>query len=134
MSTKATLDREQQSSYQLAVVVQDGGSPSRSATGTVFVSVLDDNDNAPTFVHSHPGEKLILQVTPLDCRQTNKHDDADRNFAPIYLPDEQVLEGQSSGVLLGTVQAKDPDEGENGTVLYSLSGTAKEISHDLVLK
>uniref|UniRef100_A0A3Q2YBQ3 Protocadherin-16 n=1 Tax=Hippocampus comes TaxID=109280 RepID=A0A3Q2YBQ3_HIPCM len=98
MSTKATLDREQQSSYQLAVVVQDGGSPSRSATGTVFVSVLDDNDNAPTFVHSHPGKKLILQV----------------------------LEGQSSGVLLGTVQAKDPDEGENGTVLYSLSGPRVE--------
>ncbi|XP_077397746.1 protocadherin-16-like [Festucalex cinctus] len=98
MSTRATLDREQQSSYQLAVVMQDGGSPSRSASGTVFISVLDDNDNAPTFVHSHPGKKLILQVP----------------------------EGQSSGVLLGTVQAKDPDEGENGTVLYSLSGPRVE--------
>lgn len=33
-----------------------------------------------------------------------------------------MLEGQPSGVLLGTVTAKDPDEGENGTVFYSLSG------------
>lgn len=33
-----------------------------------------------------------------------------------------MTEGQSSGVLLGTLQAKDPDEGENGTVFYSLSG------------
>ncbi|XP_061684446.1 protocadherin-16-like isoform X2 [Syngnathoides biaculeatus] len=98
MSTKATLDREQQSSYQLAVVVQDGGSPSRSATGTVFISVLDDNDNTPAFVHSHPGKKLILKVS----------------------------EGHSSGVLLGTVQAKDPDEGENGTIHYSLSGPRAE--------
>ncbi|XP_057695677.1 protocadherin-16-like [Corythoichthys intestinalis] len=98
MSTRATLDREQQSSYQLAVVVQDGGSPSRSATGTVFISVLDDNDNTPVFVNSHLGKKLILQVS----------------------------EGQSSGVLLGTVQAKDPDEGENGTVIYSLSGPRAE--------
>lgn len=34
-----------------------------------------------------------------------------------------MTEGQSSGGLLGTLQAKDPDEGENGTVFYSLSGT-----------
>nr|XP_057935723.1 protocadherin-16-like [Doryrhamphus excisus] len=98
MSTRGTLDREQQSSYQLAVVVQDGGSPVRSATGTVFISVLDDNDNAPVFIHSQPGKKMILQVS----------------------------EGQSSGFLLGTIQAKDPDEGENGTVFYSLSGPRAE--------
>ena len=34
----------------------------------------------------------------------------------------QVMEGQPAGSLLGTVQAKDPDEGENGIVFYSLSG------------
>ncbi|CAG09028.1 unnamed protein product [Tetraodon nigroviridis] len=94
MSTKTVLDREQQSSYQLVVLVQDGGSPPRSATGTAFITVLDDNDNDPAFTHSPSGKKLILQVT----------------------------ESQSSGVLVGTLQAKDPDEGENGTVFYSLIG------------
>uniref|UniRef100_A0A3Q3GQC0 Protocadherin-16 n=1 Tax=Labrus bergylta TaxID=56723 RepID=A0A3Q3GQC0_9LABR len=94
ISTRTTLDREQQSSYQLVVVVQDGGSPPRSATGTAFITVLDDNDNDPTFAHSQSGKSLIIQV----------------------------MEGQSSGVLLGSLQAKDPDEGENGTVFYSLSG------------
>ncbi|XP_071352960.1 protocadherin-16-like [Trachinotus anak] len=98
ISTRTTLDREQQSSYQLVVVVQDGGSPARSATGTAFITVLDDNDNDPAFTHSHSGKNLVLQVT----------------------------EGQSSGVLLGTLQAKDPDEGENGTVVYSLSGPRAE--------
>lgn len=38
----------------------------------------------------------------------------------------QVTEGQSSGVLVSTLQAKDPDEGENGTVFYSLSGIVIE--------
>lgn len=33
-----------------------------------------------------------------------------------------MTESQSSGVLVGTLQAKDPDEGENGTVFYSLTG------------
>uniref|UniRef100_A0A4W6E2A7 Protocadherin-16 n=1 Tax=Lates calcarifer TaxID=8187 RepID=A0A4W6E2A7_LATCA len=98
ISTRTTLDREQQSSYQLVVVVQDGGSPPRSATGTAFITVLDDNDNDPTFIHSQSGKNLIIQVT----------------------------EGQFSGVLLGTLQAKDPDEGENGTVFYSLSGPRAE--------
>ncbi len=34
----------------------------------------------------------------------------------------QALEGQPSGFLLGTIHAKDPDEGENGTIFYSMSG------------
>ncbi|KAK2846728.1 hypothetical protein Q5P01_009727 [Channa striata] len=98
ISTRMTLDREQQSNYQLVVVVQDGGSPPRSATGTAFITVLDENDNDPAFTQSQSGKNLIIQVT----------------------------EGQSSGVLLSTLQAKDPDEGENGTVIYSLSGPRAE--------
>lgn len=39
----------------------------------------------------------------------------------------QVQEGMPAGSLLGTLQAKDPDEGENGTIFYSLSGNQTEI-------
>uniref|UniRef100_A0A8C5E6S0 Protocadherin-16 n=1 Tax=Gouania willdenowi TaxID=441366 RepID=A0A8C5E6S0_GOUWI len=98
ISTRMILDREQQSSYQLLVVVQDGGSPLRSATGTAFITVLDDNDNEPVFTHSQSGKSIVLQV----------------------------MESQSSGVVLGTLQAKDPDDGENGTIFYSLSGLRAE--------
>ncbi|XP_061073015.1 protocadherin-16 [Conger conger] len=98
ISTRLALNREQQSGYQLVVVVQDGGTPSRSATGTAHITVLDENDNAPTFTHSQAGRELLLQV----------------------------MEGQQAGSVLGTVQAKDPDEGENGTVFYSLSGPRAE--------
>lgn len=62
ISTRLALDREQQSSYQLVVVVQDGGTPPRSATGTAHISVLDENDNAPTFTHVRPDRELNLQV------------------------------------------------------------------------
>ncbi|XP_053703389.1 protocadherin-16-like isoform X2 [Synchiropus splendidus] len=95
ISTRLALDREQQSSYQLLVVVQDGGTPPRSATGMVHISVLDENDHAPLFARARP-----------DCFQ--------------------VMEGLPSGTALGTVSAKDPDEGENGTVFYSLSGSRAE--------
>ncbi|XP_041807874.1 protocadherin-16-like [Chelmon rostratus] len=98
ISTRLALDREQQSSYQLVVVVQDGGTPPRSATGTAHITVLDENDHAPSFTHVRPDRELLLQV----------------------------MEGLPSGTVLGTVTAKDPDEGENGTVFYSLSGPRAE--------
>ncbi|XP_035034564.2 protocadherin-16 [Hippoglossus stenolepis] len=98
ISTRLALDREQQSSYQLVVVVQDGGTPPRSATGTAHISVLDENDHAPSFTHARPDRELLLQV----------------------------MEGLPSGTVLGTLTAKDSDEGENGTVYYSLSGSRAE--------
>uniref|UniRef100_A0A8C7FPU8 Protocadherin-16 n=1 Tax=Oncorhynchus kisutch TaxID=8019 RepID=A0A8C7FPU8_ONCKI len=96
ISTRVGLDREQQSSYQVLLVVQDGGTPPRSATGTAFITVLDENDNTPSFRHSQPGRGLTMQVIVSLC------------------------------LLLGKVQAKDPDEGENGTVYYSMSGPRAE--------
>uniref|UniRef100_A0A8C8EHU5 Protocadherin-16 n=1 Tax=Oncorhynchus tshawytscha TaxID=74940 RepID=A0A8C8EHU5_ONCTS len=96
ISTRVGLDREQQSSYQVLLVVQDGGTPPRSATGTAFITVLDENDNTPSFRHSQPGRGLTMQV-----------------IVRLRL-------------LLGKVQAKDPDEGENGTVYYSMSGPRAE--------
>uniref|UniRef100_A0A8K9ULG1 Protocadherin-16 n=1 Tax=Oncorhynchus mykiss TaxID=8022 RepID=A0A8K9ULG1_ONCMY len=62
ISTRVGLDREQQSSYQVLLVVQDGGTPPRSATGTAFITVLDENDNTPSFRHSQPGRGLTMQV------------------------------------------------------------------------
>lgn len=64
MTTLQTLDREQQSSYQLLVQVQDGGNPPRSTTGTVHIAVLDLNDNSPTFLQASgaAGGGLPIQV------------------------------------------------------------------------
>lgn len=44
------------------MIVQDGGAPPRSATGTVYVTVLDENDNAPAFLHVANGQELPVQV------------------------------------------------------------------------
>lgn len=48
------------------MVVQDGGTPPRSATGMAHITVLDENDNAPTFTHTRPDRDLLLQVKMSD--------------------------------------------------------------------
>ncbi|XP_063814849.1 cadherin-23 isoform X2 [Pseudophryne corroboree] len=50
-------DREKQSFYRLMVVVEDEGTPALSATTLVFVTILDENDNAPMF------QRLLYEVT-----------------------------------------------------------------------
>lgn len=47
------LDREQQGTYILTVLAQDGGDPSQEAFAIVFVNVLDMNDNPPAFPTPH---------------------------------------------------------------------------------
>ncbi|KAL8194356.1 UNVERIFIED_CONTAM: hypothetical protein K2H54_016028 [Gekko kuhli] len=46
------LDRERQATHRLALTALDGGSPARSGSAQLLVTVLDTNDNAPAFEHS----------------------------------------------------------------------------------
>ncbi|XP_038600149.1 cadherin-23 isoform X5 [Tachyglossus aculeatus] len=46
-------DRERQSFYHLVVTVEDEGTPALSATTPVYVTILDENDNAPVFQQQH---------------------------------------------------------------------------------
>ncbi|XP_040107285.1 protocadherin-23 [Oryx dammah] len=87
------LDHEQRAHHQVAVLVSDHGSPPRSATTLVHVSVTDINDNRPYFPQCLAGKELYIKV----------------------------LEGQPVNMLVTTVFAKDLDEGNNAEVIYSVS-------------
>ncbi|XP_045147165.1 cadherin-23 isoform X2 [Echinops telfairi] len=49
----APPDREHQSFYHLVVTVEDEGTPTLSATTHVYVTIVDENDNAPAFQQPH---------------------------------------------------------------------------------
>ncbi|XP_054593180.2 protocadherin-20 [Nothobranchius furzeri] len=65
LSALASLDREQQATYTLAVFAQDSGSPSLESQATVVIRVLDQNDNAPVFLSPHLIFFIPENVPPL---------------------------------------------------------------------
>ncbi|XP_074068882.1 protocadherin beta-6-like [Macrotis lagotis] len=52
------LDREEHPELTLTLMAMDGGSPPRSGTAQVRITVVDVNDNAPAFVQS----KYLVQI------------------------------------------------------------------------
>ena len=55
------LDRETVSRYVLSVTARDAGQPNLSASTSVVIDVLDENDNAPEFMHSET--KISIRET-----------------------------------------------------------------------
>ncbi|XP_028018763.2 cadherin-23 [Balaenoptera acutorostrata] len=58
----APPDRERQSFYHLVVTVEDEGTPTLSATTHVYVTIVDENDNAPVFQQPH--YEILLDEGP----------------------------------------------------------------------
>ncbi|XP_021557520.1 protocadherin gamma-C3 isoform X2 [Neomonachus schauinslandi] len=58
------LDWEREPSLQLVLTALDGGTPARSATLPIRITVLDANDNAPTFNQSLYRARVLEDAAP----------------------------------------------------------------------
>uniref|UniRef100_A0A8C1Q104 Protocadherin gamma-C3 n=1 Tax=Cyprinus carpio TaxID=7962 RepID=A0A8C1Q104_CYPCA len=72
---QSPLDREQQKTHEMVLTAVDGGSPLRSGTAQIKVTVLDANDNVPVFdrsvyrvslVENAPRGTLVLKLNATD--------------------------------------------------------------------
>ncbi|XP_033948121.1 protocadherin gamma-A11-like [Pseudochaenichthys georgianus] len=70
------LDREKQNDINLLLTALDGGSPQRSGTVVIHVTVLDANDNAPVFSQAvykaslpenSPPDTIVIKVSATDA-------------------------------------------------------------------
>ncbi|XP_074529750.1 protocadherin gamma-A11-like [Halichoeres trimaculatus] len=70
------LDREKEKEINLLLTALDGGSPQRSGTVVIHVTVLDANDNAPVFSQAvyktslpenSPPDTLVIKVSATDA-------------------------------------------------------------------
>ncbi|KAF3838360.1 hypothetical protein F7725_010128 [Dissostichus mawsoni] len=90
------LDREKQSEMSLLLTALDGGSPQRSGTVVIHVTVLDANDNAPVFnqivykaslPENSPPDTIVIQVSATDADE-GVNGDVTYNF--VHISDENV--------------------------------------------
>jgi hypothetical protein len=65
LRVSSQLDFETQQRFQLAIVVSDTGTPALTTNGTVYITVADSNDNAPTF-NSSKFEVEVSESTALN--------------------------------------------------------------------
>ncbi|OCT99413.1 hypothetical protein XELAEV_18005193mg [Xenopus laevis] len=87
-----SFDREHQTSYTFRVKAVDGGDPPRSATATVSLFVMDENDNAPSI--SFPINTSYAVLSPASNVRT----------------------------VVASVVATDSDNGVNADLNYSIVG------------
>lgn len=80
------LDRETEEFYTIEVTAADGGTPAKSGSTTVYIRVLDFNDNSPTFEHSSLKVQLS-EDSPVGSRVLKVHafdPDAGINGEVVY--------------------------------------------------
>ncbi|MEQ2196199.1 hypothetical protein XENOCAPTIV_026168, partial [Xenoophorus captivus] len=70
------LDREQMQTLKIPLVAKDGGTPQRSGSAVIHVTVLDANDNAPVFSEAvykaslpenSPLDTIVVKVSATDA-------------------------------------------------------------------
>ncbi|KAH9514839.1 Protocadherin-11 Y-linked [Bulinus truncatus] len=61
---KKVLDRETRDFYQVTVTAIDGGSPPRTGSVIINITVTDINDNAPEFLQSSYNESVLENTPP----------------------------------------------------------------------
>ncbi|XP_037117242.1 protocadherin alpha-8-like isoform X14 [Syngnathus acus] len=86
--TKSTLDREQQSIYEVTVVARDAGVPSLSSDKSITIVVSDVNDNSPEFssrpytfyvTENNPPSQSVFSVSAFD------HDEGDNALISYHI-------------------------------------------------
>ncbi|KAM5299397.1 protocadherin gamma-A10-like [Ctenodactylus gundi] len=94
------LDREEEALHRLVLTASDGGSPLRSGTVLVTVTVFDANDNAPVFTlpeyRVRVPENLPVGTRLLTVTATDKDEGANGEVTYSFrkLPDTQLLKFQ----------------------------------------
>ncbi|XP_075715464.1 protocadherin gamma-C5-like [Rhinoderma darwinii] len=89
-----SFDYEHIQVLQVTIKVEDSGSPQLSSTVSIFIFILDTNDNPPTLLYPEHSEDLIVQ--------------------------ERIPKSTSAGYLVTKLSAVDLDSGHNAWLFFTL--------------
>ncbi|XP_028252777.1 cadherin EGF LAG seven-pass G-type receptor 2-like [Parambassis ranga] len=140
------LDRERRDSYDLVVRASDKGTPQRQNTTTIRVSLIDVNDNRPEFSSSRYVSSILLKDAEkgkLLLTMSATDQDIGNNSLITYRrhhsaadchgqrPHTSVFSIAPYKTPIVYVKASDPDVGEEGQLVYSLSGGSSHFDVEL---
>ena len=92
------FDYEDRHSYEFLLIASDHGEPPRSATATLLLEILDQNDEKPTFIYPEGRNSFTFQV----------------------------YENRSPNVFVGKVNATDKDSHPYNQINYILDGALSD--------
>lgn len=116
------LDREQQQELDLLLTATDGGTPHRSGTISVHVTVLDTNDNLPVFTQQMY-EVNLLENSPLGTViVTVSATDADEGANGEVIYDFNRISEKAAGLF-----SVDKSSGELGPLTLKIKGNMKSV-------
>ncbi|XP_033948119.1 protocadherin gamma-A11-like [Pseudochaenichthys georgianus] len=108
------LDREKQNEINLLLTALDGGSPQRSGTVVIHVTVLDANDNAPVFSQAvykaslpenSPPDTIVIKVSATDADEgvngdvTYDFGHGSDNYVNVFSIDHKTGDIKVTGVI-----------------------------------
>ncbi|XP_023814929.1 protocadherin gamma-A12-like [Oryzias latipes] len=114
------LDREKQKEMDLLLTAVDGGSPQKSGTVVIHITVLDANDNAPVFSQAvyeaslpenSPLETVVVTVSATDADE-GVNGDVSYEFGHVT---EEVMKTFSIDVKVGKILVKGAIDYESTT-------------------
>ncbi|XP_025301079.2 protocadherin-12 [Canis lupus dingo] len=122
VTAQRSLDYEQMASFEFRVIAEDMGQPQLASSVSVWVSLLDVNDNAPEVIHPtlSDGKAILSVLVNASTGHLLVPIETPNGLGPASADTPPLTTHSSRPFLLATIVARDVDSGANGELLYSI--------------
>ncbi|XP_045675552.1 protocadherin-12 [Phyllostomus hastatus] len=122
VTAQRSLDYEQMAGFEFHVIAEDGGQPRLSSSVSVWVNLLDANDNAPEVIHPllSDGKASLSVLVNVSTGHLLVPIETPSGLGPVGTDKAPLAMHSSQPFLLTTIVARDADSGANGEVFYSI--------------
>ncbi|XP_061279784.1 protocadherin-12 isoform X1 [Bos javanicus] len=122
VTAQRSLDYEQMASFEFLVIAEDSGQPQLSSSVSVWVSLLDANDNAPEVIHPilSNGRASLSVLVNASTGHLLVPIENPNGLGPAGTDIPLQATSSSRPFLLVTIIARDADSGANGELLYTI--------------
>ncbi|ERE85855.1 protocadherin-12 isoform X2 [Cricetulus griseus] len=122
VTAQKSLDYEQMSGFEFQVIAEDRGQPQLTSSMSVWVSLLDANDNAPEVIQPvlSEGKATLSVLVNASTGHLLLPIENPSGLHPAVTGTTPMAIHSPWSFLLVTIVARDADSGANGELLYSI--------------